>query len=140
MATLAQHWRYLVEQGQAGGARAKSYLEVRYEDLVRAPLATLTRICAFLRLDFQPEMLRYWERTPQRLTEHGARVGADGSVLISHEQRLYQQQLTLQPPQPARIFAWQQHLSATEHAEFLSHAGDTLSSLGYCVHAQSPLR
>ncbi len=139
MATLAQYWRHLVELGRAGGAGAKCYLEVRYEDLVRAPQATLAGICAFLKLDFRPEMLRYWERTPERLIEHGPRVGTDGRVLVSHQQRLDQQQLTLQPPQPARIFAWQEHLSAAEHAEFLSHAGDTLSSLGYCVHAKSPL-
>jgi len=133
MATLARYWRNLVEQGRAGGALAKSYLEVRYEDLILTPEATLAGICAFLKLDFRPEMLFYWKRTPGRLIEHGARVGADGRILVSREQRLDQQRLTLQPPQPSRIFAWREHISAAEHAEFLSQAGDTLASLGYRI-------
>ncbi len=85
-------------------------------------------------------MRRYWDRTPERLIEHGPRLGADGVVLVAHEQRLHQQQLTMQPPQPARRFAWQQHFSTAEHAEILSHPGDTLTSLEYCVPAKTPLR
>lgn len=139
LATLALHWRTLVEQGRACGAQAKHYLEIRYEDLVRAPEATLSRVCAFLQLDFRPEMLRYWEHTSERLVEHGPRLSSKGVVLVSREQRLRQQELTTQPPQPARIFAWRQHLSAAENAEFLFHAGDTLANLHYCVPSESPL-
>jgi hypothetical protein len=37
------------------------WLRVHYEDLVAAPEATLARICRFLRIDYEPEMLRYFE-------------------------------------------------------------------------------
>ena len=140
MATLALHWRTLVEQGRGGGAQAKHYLEIRYEDLVRAPQATLAQVCAFLQLNFRPDMLRYWERSAERLVEHGPRLSSEGLVLVPREERLHQQRLTMQPPRPARIFAWQQQLSAAEHAEFLFHAGDTLASLDYCAPSESPLR
>ena len=85
-------------------------------------------------------MLHYWERTPERLLEHGPRVSSDGVVLVPREQRLHQQTLTIQPPQPALIFAWRQQLSVAEHAEFLFHTRDTLTSLEYCVPSESPLR
>jgi hypothetical protein len=40
---------------------------VRYEDLVRDPEATTTAACAYLGERFEPEMLRFFERVPERL-------------------------------------------------------------------------
>ena len=39
---------------------AKSYLEVRYEELVGAPEATLQRVCGFLGEAYRPEMLSFY--------------------------------------------------------------------------------
>jgi hypothetical protein len=108
-----------------------SYQEVRYEDLVTDPRATLETICLSLGLEFHPDMLRYWERTPARLCEHRTRHRLDGSVIVTHEQRLEQQRLTMCRPQPGRVFRWKLEMTAAERSEFLEAAGDTLAELGY---------
>jgi len=78
-------------------------------------------------------MLRYFERTPERLKEHRARVRVDGAVLVSHEQRLWQQRLTTQSLQSSRVFQWKREMSEAERAEFVLYAGDTLEELGYKI-------
>ena len=40
-----------------------AYLEVRFEDLVRQPAATLARVCAFLGVDYSEQMLSYPQHT-----------------------------------------------------------------------------
>ncbi|MEM8791755.1 MAG: sulfotransferase [Pseudomonadota bacterium] len=41
------------------GLEANQHMEVRYEDLITAPTEHLTRVCNFLRIDFDPAMLSY---------------------------------------------------------------------------------
>ena len=137
MRTLAQHWRRLVGCGREAGFRARAYMEVRYEDLVRTPQTVLQTVCEFVALDYDPIMLRYWERTPERLKEHRTRRRPDGSVLVTHEERVAQQRLTMKPPQPERIFRWKKEMTASEHAEFIAIAGGTLEELGYEVDFQA---
>jgi hypothetical protein len=48
------------------------YQVLRFEDLVRAPEATLTRLCAFLGVELEPRMLE------QKVTSRGAMVGESG--------------------------------------------------------------
>lgn len=93
----------------------------------------LRAVCAFLGLDFAPAMLQYWKRTPERLQQHHARYRIDGSVIVTREQRLAQQRLTMQPPQPERISRWRKDLTEHERSEFLHFAGDMLEELGYEV-------
>ena len=76
-------------------------------------------------------MNQYWERTPVRLREHGTRRRPDGSVLVSHEERLVQQQSVVRPPRPERVFAWKGVLRDDERAEFQREAAGTLAELGY---------
>lgn len=128
---LAQYWRRVVEAARVGGRRANAYLELRYEDLIREARPQLERICAFLDLDFHPGMLSYYQRTHHRLEEHGTRVRRDGSVAVTHEQRLVQQRLTMQPPRPERLMRWKNEMSGAERAEFAHHSGGLLSALGY---------
>jgi hypothetical protein len=131
MTTLAAYWSELVRTTQKAGASMRKYLEVRYEAIVNNPERVLKSICEFIRLDFSPSMLRYWERTPQRLKEHGLRRSPDGSLVVTHERRLEQQRLTMQPPQEDRIFAWRTEMSGADRSEFDRIAGDTLGELGY---------
>lgn len=129
--TLANYWSRLVRSACEAGRAAKAYMEVRYEELIRRPEVELKRIGAFLDLPYDASMLRYWERTPERLKQHKARLRVNGAVLVSHEQRLAQQRRTMEPPQPCRTFRWKQEMSETDRAEFISYAGDTLEALGY---------
>jgi hypothetical protein len=127
----AAYWRYQVAAARRQGALCRHYLEVRYEDLVRRPAAELRRVCAFLDLEFHPDMLRYHERAPWRLREHETRFGPDGVALVTHEQRLVQQRLTLSPPDPTRIGLWRQQLTPGECRRFHEVADSLLGELGY---------
>jgi hypothetical protein len=131
--TLALYWQQMVRKARDAGRRSGAYLEVSYEDLVHNPQPVLETVCRFIEIDFDPAMLRYWERTPERLNEHRTRRRTDGTLLVSREQRLMQQSLTMRPPQPDRIFRWKEEMTAHERSEFLRIAGDTLDELGYEV-------
>ena len=129
IASLAAYWSSLVRGARK--AATSRYMEVRYEALIADPEHVIRTICDFIRLDFDPLMLRYWQHTPERLKEHRSRRSADGSFVVTHERRLEQQRLTMQPPRPDRAFAWRTELTAREQAEFREAAGDTLFELGY---------
>jgi hypothetical protein len=131
--TLALYWQRLVRSAREAGLHSRAYMEVRYEELVMNPQPVLEAVCKFAKLDFDPAMLRYWDRTPDRLKEHRTRHRMDGSVVVTHSQRLVQQRLTMQPPQAGRIFGWKEEMTRDEHSEFLRCAGYTLKELGYEV-------
>ena len=59
----ALEWRFAVRAGQRARASLPDRLyTVRYEDLVQQPETTIQGVCAFLGLDFVPQMLdvRWW--------------------------------------------------------------------------------
>jgi hypothetical protein len=129
--TLAVYWRRLIQDARETGRHCRAYMEIRYEALVRSPSAVLHSICRFLELDFDPAMLRYWERTAERLREHKSCIRSDGRVAVTHEQRLWQQRLTMRAPQADRIFDWKKKMTLAERTQFLQCAGETLEELGY---------
>ncbi len=133
IASLAHYWQRMVKAGRADGSVVPAYMEIRYEDLVQDSRRQLERVCEFLNLPFHPDMLNYWQRTPERLKEHGARMQPDGTEIVSHQQRLDQQRLTTSPPSLDRVFRWKRDLTEQEQQEFLTVAGDTLAELGYEV-------
>jgi hypothetical protein len=89
------------------------YREVFYADLVRDPAAVLQGICEFIDLRYEPEMLQYFTRSQRRLEEHKARYRADGTLLLSREDRLRQQQNTMRPVLP-RDGVWRDEIDAAE--------------------------
>ena len=129
--TLAAEWRRCVTTGRQQGSLCKHYLEVRYERLVEDPREVLEGICEFLGLDYDERMLRYHEFAPERLKEHQARVRVDGSVVVTHEQRLGQQYRTTQPPDRSRAFAWKHAMPRDEQHRFDAVAGDALREFGF---------
>jgi hypothetical protein len=129
--TLAQYWRDLVQNARRTGRHCRAYMEVRYETLVRDPTSVLPSICSFLQLEFDPAMLRYWERTAERLREHQSFNRIAGRHSVTREQRLSQQRLTLEAPQADRVFAWKNKMTPAERAQFLRIAGAMLEELGY---------
>jgi hypothetical protein len=62
-------WRGRVRAGrEAGRALGDArYREIRYEDLVADPDATLRAVCTFIGLRFSDRMLRHWEHAEQML-------------------------------------------------------------------------
>jgi Sulfotransferase family len=139
IAVQATFWRDNLLAARREGNACRHFLEVRFEDLVREPETALRRICGFIALDFRPEMLRHDERAPQRLAEHGARYTADGSLLLSREDRRRQQAQSCQLPAPEKIGAWRHSLSAEECRRFEEIAGDLLGVYGYSRYSVSEL-
>ncbi len=131
MITLATQWRDWITAARKQSGALPHYLEIRYEKLVAEPERVLREICSYLRLPFAPQMLDYHERTPNRLKEHGTRFHADGSLLVSQEKRLAQQNLTTHPPELSRIQAWKRDMTQDEQRQFESIAGELLRKLGY---------
>jgi hypothetical protein len=131
--TLARYWRDNVAAARAGGAVVRRFLELRYEDLVAAPEPALRDVCAFLDLPFRAQMLRYPERAPGRLAEHRERKRPDGSLMVSREERLRQQALTLEAPRASRVGVWRREMGREEALRFEAIAGDLLAAYGYPV-------
>jgi hypothetical protein len=129
--TLAAYWRKCVTTGREQGAACRHYLEVRYDRLVEDSRAVLEEICEFLALEFDDRMLRYYESAPERLREHQGRFRPDGSVVVTHEQRLGQQHRTRQPPDRSRIAVWKQDMPRDEQQRFDAIAGDALREFGF---------
>jgi hypothetical protein len=128
---LATFWRDNVLAGREGGRQVQRYIELRYERLILEPTAELRRICAFLELPYESTMERYFERAPMRLAEHRERVRRDGRVLVTHEQRLWQQRATTMPLDAGRIGKWRMEMTEDECRSFYEVAGHLLDELGY---------
>jgi hypothetical protein len=131
--SLATEWRQCVTTGRQQGALCRHYMEVRYDALVENSREVLAEICAFLDLEFDDRMLRYHEFTPERLREHQGRFRLDGSVVVTHEQRLGQQHRTTQPPDRSRVSVWRREMPRDEQLRFDAIAGDLLRELGFAT-------
>lgn len=112
-------WRKEVGDARSLGRHvgAARYHEVRYEELVAEPEATVRAICAFAAIPFEPEMLDY-----------------TGSVDVSakpHQQRL------LIPP-TSGVRSWREDMPFDGVAAFEAVAGDLLGELGYEVVSSFP--
>jgi hypothetical protein len=129
--TLARAWRTQIEAARRLGANRVDYLEVRYEALVEHPRRELARVCAFLDLPYDERMERWHETARERLAEHRSRFRPDGSLLISHEERVYNQRFTMRPPALERVFRWRREMDGDTLARFERVAGDLLETLGY---------
>lgn len=117
----ALNWQLRVLDGHNAGVRlgAHRYTEVRYEDLIAHPEQELRRLCIFLDLDFDPQMLGYHQRTNTRWETTGA-----GTNLR-------------RPPTTTR--RWQDQMSRSEQARFALLAGGALRRWGYPIDSQASL-
>lgn len=107
-------WRRLVLEGRRSGASLTParYCEVRYEDLLGDPETELARLCAFASLDYDEEMLRYFERADK--------MGASAA---------HHRNLRLPPTKGLRD--WRTQMSTRHIAMFETLAGDALEEFGY---------
>lgn len=135
--TLARSWRDIIITAREQGERCPHYLEVSYEELVLRPRATIEGVCRYLRLSYDDSMARYFERAPDRLREHRSRFRMDGSLVVSRQTRLEQQQNVARPPDSSLVFAWKETMSDDERLRFEAVAGDQLRALGYETRAET---
>jgi hypothetical protein len=115
---------------------------VRYEDVVERPQETGVELCRFLGLDFDPQMLEYYQ-VPQHVI--GGNPGPTHQVRAFHgsedhtsdyldqtspeNQRFYRDQ----PPGFLADLRWKQELDATTLTRFEAIAGEMNRRLGYAA-------
>jgi Sulfotransferase family len=129
---MARRWRKRILKSQEDAAEVDHYLEVRYEDLVSDTEGVLRRVCEHVELDFDPVMLRYYERAEDRLREMaGALPAKKGRPEREAGERVAAHAMTTKPPDPERVAVWRQEMSEEENAEFEEAAGYLLDRLGY---------
>lgn len=88
---------------------AKQYVDIQYEILVNQPEATLTKLCEFIGVPYDPAMLEY--------SKHG----------------------TYQAPSPKAIGQWKTKLPSTEVQLAEARIGPLLSERGYKLSGYPPL-
>lgn len=115
MAEAAIHWRERVGKGLTYGRQLgpTRYREVRYEDVLEDPAGTIGPLCDFVGLEFDPVMLRYFER-------------ADSIV----SSKVYKYRSVRLPP-TKQIRDWRTQLPRRDLALFEVLAGDFLEEAGY---------
>jgi hypothetical protein len=129
---VARRWRHRINRTRRAAEHVPDYIEIRYEDLVADPEATLRRICAHIELDYSPRMLDYHERAEDRLSEISQPLAAEEDKRgLSASSRIEAHALTAEPPRTDRAERWREEMSAAEVAVFEEHAGELLADLGY---------
>lgn len=111
----ALKWRRFVRRAREGGRLVGPgrYLEVRYEALTQDAEDVLRRVCEFIELEFDDQMLRYHERVE---------VAFGGPVPRQHR--------NLHRP-PSRLRDWRNRLTPHDAGVVELIAGPLLSELGY---------
>lgn len=128
---LANLWRSWIMTARRLGRRRRHYMEVRYEELIEDAPGVLRRVCDFVELPYDTRMERYYESAGVRLDEVNTMYRSDGTLLITKEERLYNQRFTTKPPERARVSRWRNEMDAETRAGFARVAGDLLEELGY---------
>jgi len=115
--SLAGDWRWKTTICHKVGAvlGPDHFLEMRYEDLVHDPDASLRRICNFLEEPFVPDMLQYHE----------------GARSVVPEESLQWHRNSVSAPNPAKLFEWKRKLSRADRIIYEQIAGPTLDLFGY---------
>jgi hypothetical protein len=129
---VAQRWRKKVGKAREDAPRLEHYAEIRYEDLILDTEAVLRRVAEFTDLPWNDAMLRYHERSGERLREMARALPGDGRAKeLSVERRMATHAMTTKPPSADRVARWRTQMTAEQRAEFETVAGDLLAELGY---------
>src|ERR1700720_950609 len=110
--------RWIAWEKKIEAARIRSpkrIVSVRYEDLVAKPEQTLRHILQRLRLPFDADMLRYWQR------EHGAPAWDLGSVHAAQFKAIEQ----------TRAFAYRAYVPTEEQRRIIADHEADIVALGY---------
>jgi hypothetical protein len=114
LARAAFYWRYKTDALFDYLDRGFPVLLVRYEDLVRQPQIELLRICGFLQVPWEPQLLSH------SLHPHGE-VKGDGSTIGGTD--------PCRGIDTTSVQRWQQTFGAAEIEDILCFAGETQSFL-----------
>jgi hypothetical protein len=126
----AEFWVKHVGAARDSAAKCRSYMEIKYEDLIQDPETALRKICDRIELRYHDAMRHHHLRAHLRLDEHQGRNFPTAKNLTK-EQRLQQQRNAMHPVRLDLAFRWKQEMTAEEQACFKSYAGTLLEELGY---------
>jgi hypothetical protein len=134
-ADIAKRWRKKIHKARDDApALDDDYLEIRYEDLILDTEPTLRKVCAFYELDWHDDLLRYYERSGDRLQEMARALPGEGrSKELTVERRMATHAMTTKPPSADRVQRWRHQMTEDQRQEFEAIAGDLLGELGYPV-------
>lgn len=128
----AERWIGWIKSAREQAAQLPNYLEVRYEDLLLDTEPTLQKICAFLDLTWEPQMLEYHRGAEERLSEMARDMkSSEGKVWASAEQRVDIHAMTKKPPETSRMGRWKTEMSAADREQFENAARPMLEEFGY---------
>ena len=135
---LAKIWKRRIGRARRQTERLEHYMEVRYEDLVTDPETQLRRVCDFAEIEFDPAMLRYHERSGERLQEIARDLPSEeGGTFRPAGERLGAHSLVTEAPRTDRIEVWRREMEPADLADFERIAGDLLEDLGYPLSGAS---
>ncbi len=116
----ALYWEWMVRKGRRYGLRVPSdYFEIRYEELVSNPRATLEKLSEFLEHDLDYDRIR--NVSLGRLRE------PNSSFSLENDQR-------------TPVNRWREKLSSREIASVEAMVGDYLEELGYSLSSREETR
>ncbi len=117
MEIAGHYWAWLVLSGMVAGAvlGPERYREVRFEDLVTRPEATLRELCGWLGLPFRSELLDY------HTTDDAVAYTRGGPVARK----------LATPPDAGHTQRWRQRMTPSDHRLIVRQAGGLLAHLGY---------
>jgi hypothetical protein len=128
----AAWWVGRLRTARAQVAHLSAYLEVRYEDLVMDTDPTLKRICNFLDLEWDAQMLAYHQGAARRLAEIEADVvSPEGHRLVRGAERRSIHAMTLRAPEADRVGRWRREMSPDDRRRFVRTAGEWLQEFEY---------
>jgi hypothetical protein len=113
----ARNWRKILDEHRRLSVELppQTYTGVRFETLVAHPETELRRLCAFLGEEFEPAMLRYYERGPSGF----------------HEREALWKGMTRRPLTDASIGRYRRQLTPRQIALIERIVGPTMVKLGY---------
>jgi hypothetical protein len=114
---MARQWNQIVNLVDKYYQKNEQFYLVYYEELVREPVAQLTKVCEWLGVDFQELMLNFYQKNAEL-----------GLVLPS---QVTLNPNTFKPIDSERINAWQNELSLVEVKAIELTNGKSLERLGY---------
>lgn len=132
---VARDWETTIRDLRAhvAAGNVPHYREVRYEDMLMNTERVLRDLCGWLRLSFDPAMLRAHERARARFDDLAE--APDGRPQHSREARWSIHTMLAEPPDPSRDARWRTLLTPQDVGRFEAVAGDLLVELGYDLTA-----
>ena len=127
----ARQWSGRIAAARRQARRLNGYAEVRYEDLVREPASTLSRLCDLLELPWDPAMLDYHRGAEERLAEITGDLRWRDGRTIPGQARVSIHGLSSHSPRGERVQRWRTEMSPEDSAAFAQIAGGRLVELGY---------